>query len=223
MGETITLTAGDGHQLSAYRADAHGMSIGGLVVIQEIFGVNEHIRSVCDRFAEMGFNCIAPALFDRIEADIQIGYSAEDVARGRELKGASADAPALHDIQAAFDALPDDRKGTVGYCWGGYLSWLAASSVGGLAAAVCYYGGGIHTKVSETPRCPTMLHFGEKDAHITPDHVQAVKDTHPDLPVHIYDADHGFNCDMRGSYDKASAALALDRTVAFFKLNFQPE
>jgi carboxymethylenebutenolidase len=220
MGQFITLKASDGHEFSAYKADANGVSQGGLVVVQEIFGVNEHIRSVCDRFAEKGFNCIAPALFDRIERNLELGYSAEDVARGRELKTASPDAPALLDVSAALDALPAGGKGIVGYCWGGYISWISATSLDGLDAAVGYYGGGIHTKAEETPKCPTMLHFGERDAHITPEHVQTVRENHPDLPILMYDADHGFNCDMRGSYDKASATLALDRTVDFFKQNF---
>ncbi|WP_425403349.1 dienelactone hydrolase family protein [Hwanghaeella sp.] len=220
MGETVALTATDGHQFSAYRAEPNGVSLGGIVVVQEIFGVNEHIRSICDRFAEMGFTCIAPALFDRIEPGIELGYSADDVARGRELKGASPDEPALLDIATALAELPDGGKGIVGYCWGGYLSWVAATRLDGLDAAVCYYGGGIQTKAADKPKCPAMLHFGERDAHITPDHVQAVRDHHPDLPILMYDADHGFNCDMRGSYDKPSATLALDRTVAFFKQNF---
>lgn len=220
MGQFITLKASDGHEFSAYKADANGVSQGGLVVVQEIFGVNEHIRSVCDRFAEKGFNCIAPALFDRIERNLELGYSADDVARGRELKTASPDAPALLDVTAALDALPAGGRGIVGYCWGGYISWISATTLDGLDAAVCYYGGGIHTKAEEAPKCPTMLHFGERDAHITPEHVQTVRENHPDLPILMYDADHGFNCDMRGSYDKASATLALDRTVDFFKQNF---
>ncbi|RVU37946.1 dienelactone hydrolase family protein [Hwanghaeella grinnelliae] len=220
MGQFITLKASDGHEFAAYKADANGVSQGGLVVVQEIFGVNEHIRSVCDRFAEKGFNCIAPALFDRIERNVELGYSADDVARGRALKTASLDAPALLDVTAAMETLPPGGKGIVGYCWGGYISWIAATSLDGLDAAVCYYGGGIHTKAKETPKCPTMLHFGERDAHITPEHVQAIRENHPDLPIMMYDADHGFNCDMRGSYDKASATLALDRTVDFFKQNF---
>ena len=220
MGETITLTASDGHTFSAYKADANGPALGSLVVVQEIFGVNDHIRSVCDRYAEMGFNCVAPAIFDRIKRDIVLGYSTDDVAEGREYKTASNDDDVLKDITATISTLPDGGKGIVGYCWGGYISWISATRLNGLNAAVGYYGGGIHDKAAETPMCPTMLHFGEKDAMITPDHVQIVKDRHPNLPVHVYDADHGFNCDMRGSYDKASASLALDRTVAFFKENF---
>jgi len=219
MGETITLTASDGHTFSAYKADANGPASGSLVVLQEIFGVNAHIRSVCDRFAEHGFNCIAPAVFDRVSRDVELGYAAEDVAQGRDYKGASVDEDVLKDIAASLAALPDGGKGVVGYCWGGYLSWISATRLDGVNAAVGYYGGGIHEKAAEQPACPTMLHFGEKDAHITPEHVQAVRDQHPELPVHIYDADHGFNCDMRGSYDRASAALAMDRTVAFFKEN----
>ncbi len=220
MGETITLTASDGHKFEAYRTEPNGVSLGGIVVIQEIFGVNEHIRSVCDRFAEMGFTCVAPALFDRVDRGVELGYSADDVAKGREIRGACADEPALLDVQAAIDELPAGSKGIVGYCWGGYISWIAATNLDGLAAGVCYYGGGIHNKAADKPKCPVMLHFGDRDAHITPDHVQAVRDNHPDLPVMMYDADHGFNCDMRGSYDKAAASLALDRTVAFFKQNF---
>ena len=219
MGETITLTASDGHDFTAYKADAHGPALGNLVVLQEIFGVNAHIRSVCDRFAEHGFNCVAPAVFDRVARGVELGYSAEDVAQGRDYKGAAVDDDVLKDIAAAMAALPEGGKGVVGYCWGGYLSWISATRLDGVDAAVGYYGGGIQDRASEKPGCPTMLHFGEKDAHITPEHVQTVRDHHPDPPIHVYDADHGFNCDMRGSYDRASAALAMDRTVAFFKEN----
>lgn len=217
MGETLTLTAADGHTLGAYRADPEGPSKGSLVVVQEIFGVNSHIRSVCDRFAAAGFTAIAPALFDRIEPGIELGYTPDDVASGRDLKGKSPDDAALADIKAALDALPDGKKGVVGFCWGGYLTWLSATRIDGVDAAVSYYGGGVASKASETPKCPIIMHFGEKDANIPMDQVDTVRNAHPDVPVYVYDADHGFNCDQRGSYDAKSAAEAWERTITFFE------
>src|SRR5919206_606364 len=164
MGETIRLRAADGFELSAYRAAPSGTPRGGLVVIQEIFGVNGHIRRVADGYAADGYLAIAPALFDRIEPGIEIGYGPDDIERGRELKGRSRTDAALRDISAARDAAAAAGKvGVVGYCWGGYLSWLSATRVDGFAAAVSYYGGGIGTGATETPPRPLVLPFRGKD------------------------------------------------------------
>ncbi len=217
MGETISLTAQDGHQLAAYRAVPEGASKGNLVVIQEIFGVNAHIRAVCDQYAADGYTVIAPALFDRHERDVELGYTSDDVAAGRDFKMKSGDDEALMDVAAALAALPEGRKGVVGYCWGGYLTWLSATRLDGVDAASSYYGGGVADKATEQPKCPVIMHFGEKDAHIPMDHVETMKSNHPDMPVYVYDADHGFNCDHRGSFDAPNAELALSRTRAFFE------
>jgi carboxymethylenebutenolidase len=213
----IDLTAADGHTLSAWRVTPAGDVKGGLVVIQEIFGVNDHIRSVVARFAGEGYDAIAPALFDRVEPGIELGYESDDVQRGRELRGKVADGDALADIEAAIDRLKaDGRKvAVVGYCWGGSLAWATATRLAGIDAAICYYGGQVPDMADESPKVPVMLHFGETDASIPLDRVEAFRQKHPDLPLHIYPAGHGFNCEQRGSYDADSAAKALERTLAF--------
>jgi carboxymethylenebutenolidase len=218
MGRMIELTASDGFVLSAYRADPAGMPRGGLVVAQEIFGVNSHIRSVCDGFAADGYVAIAPALFDRYERGVDIGYTPSDIARGRELKAlAKADA-ALQDVAAARDAVAGAGKvGILGYCWGGYIAWIAASRVAGFACAVPYYGGGMTDAIAEQPKCPVMAHFGERDSMIPVAGVKALAAAHPSAQIHLYAADHGFNCDQRGSFDTGSAKLARERTLAFLR------
>ena len=218
MGQTISLRAGDGHRLGAYLATPSGTPRGALVVVQEIFGVNSHIRSLADGFAADGYLSIAPALFDRVEAGIELGYGAEDMQRGRALKAASADAPALQDIAAAIAHVQAaGRVAIIGYCWGGLLSWLAASAQSKLAASVCYYGGGMPDRKDSVPRCPVLAHFGENDAHITLDGVASLQAAHPDITVHLYPAGHGFNCDQRGSFDASSAQLARERSLAFLR------
>jgi carboxymethylenebutenolidase len=218
MGKTIALTAADGFQLSAYRAEPAADRRGGVVVAQEIFGVNSHIKSVCDGLAKDGYVAIAPALFDRYERDIDIGYTAEDIARGRELKAKTTIDAALQDIAAARDALSDAGKvGVVGYCWGGFVSWMSACRLSGFACAVAYYGGGMLEAIAETPKCPVMAHFGERDSMIPVDGVKRFAAAHPDVELFIYAADHGFNCDQRGSYDAAAAALARERTLQHFR------
>lgn len=216
MGEHLELTAADGHRLSAYRAGSAGP---GLVVIQEIFGVNSHIRNTVDRFAAQGFRAIAPALFDRIGPGLELGYDADDVAEGRALRGKVTNEAALLDIAAAVALLAaEGRKvGLVGYCWGGSLAWAAAVGLDGVSASVAYYGGEIPGNAAQSPRCPIMLHFGEEDHGIPMDGVRKVIEAHPDLPVHIYPAGHGFSCDERGSYHEESHKLALSRTVPFLK------
>jgi carboxymethylenebutenolidase len=214
----IELAAADGFRLSAYRAEPAGPPRGGLVVAQEIFGVNSHIRSVCDGYAADGYCAIAPALFDRVERGVDIGYTPEDIARGRELKAKAAGDGPLKDVAAARDALAGaGRVGIVGYCWGGYVAWMAASRLPGFACAVPYYGGGILDAAGEQPACPLMGHFGERDHNIPVAGVRELAAAHPQAQIFIYAADHGFNCDQRGAYDAAAAALARERTVAFLR------
>ena len=220
MGTWIELTAADGFRLAAYRADPAGTLRGALVVAQEIFGVNSHIRSVCDGYAAEGYVAIAPALFDRYERGVDIGYAPPDIARGRSLKElANADA-ALLDIAAARAAAAGAGKvGVIGFCWGGYLAWLAAARLPGFACAVPYYGGGMTQAIAETPACPVMAHFGERDSMIPVADVKALAAAHPTAQVFLYPADHGFNCDQRGAFDVASAKRARERTLAFLRQN----
>ena len=218
MGAAIALTSPDGFRLSAYCAEPAGTPRGGLVVVQEIFGVNAHIRSVCDGYAADGYLAIAPALFDRYQRGVDWGYTPEDIARGRELRAQADAAAALLDVVAARDAAARaGRVGIVGYCWGGFIAWLAAARVDGLACAIAYYGGGMPDAIAEKPRCPVLAHFGEQDAMIPVAGVQALAAAHPSLQVHLYAAGHGFNCDQRGSYDAAAAAAARERSLAFLR------
>ncbi len=218
MGKLFELTAADGFVLSAYRADPAGSPRGGLVVAQEIFGINSHIRSVCDRFAADGYLAIAPALFDRYQRGFDVGYTPEDIAKGRELKAKAHIDAALSDVAAARDAAAAAGKvGIVGYCWGGYVAWMAASRLPGFACAVPYYGGGMLEAVAEHPKCPVVAHFGERDTGIPVDGVRKFAAAHPEIQVYIYAADHGFNCDQRGSYDAAAAKLARERTLSFLQ------
>jgi carboxymethylenebutenolidase len=220
MGEIITLKASDGHELAAYRTDPAGAAHGGLVIIQEIFGVNSHIRAVADGFAADGYAAIAPALFDRIERGVELDYEEDGRTRGRGIRADIAWDDALKDVAAAVAALSGMQVGVVGYCWGGSLAWLAATRVYGVAASVGYYGGQIKDFKDETPRCPVMLHFGTEDASIPMDAVAAVQAAQPDIPIHIYEgAGHGFNCDQRGSHHAQAAATARERTLAFVKDN----
>jgi len=220
MGKTLELKASDGFTLSAYRADPQGKPRGGLVVAQEIFGVNSHIRSICDGFAADGYAAIAPALYDRYERGFEVGYTPDDIAKGRELKtraNTGLDA-ALRDVAAARDAVAAGGKvATVGYCWGGYVTWMAAARLDGFACAIPYYGGGMLEAAGEKPRCAVIAHFGERDANIPIAGVRDFAAKHPEVRVHTYDADHGFNCDQRGSYDAAAAKLARTRTLDFLR------
>ncbi|NQV85247.1 MAG: dienelactone hydrolase family protein [Rhodospirillales bacterium] len=218
MGETIQLTAADGHKLDAYRAAPEGEAKGAIVVIQEIFGVNGHIRDVADGFAADGYLAIAPALFDRFETGVDLGYEADDIAIGREFKAkgnANLDT-VMADVTAAYEAVKSAGKvGITGYCWGAVVVWAAACRLN-FDAAACYYGAGIIDLVKETPKCQTILHFGRDDASIPMDEVDAISKAHPDLDVHLYDAGHGFNCDRRGSYHEESMKAARLRTMALF-------
>jgi carboxymethylenebutenolidase len=216
MGKLITLTAADGHSLPAWQSGHEGP---GLVVIQEIFGLNNHIRRTADRLAAEGFSVVAPALFHRVAPGVELGYGEADVARGREIRAKVPLEDALRDIAAAVDALKSEgrRVGVVGYCWGGSLAWAAATRLGGIDAAVSYYGGEVAKMADERPRCPVMLHFGEQDHAIPMTDVETVRRKHPELPVHTYPAGHGFSCDERGSFDPESHALALSRTLPFLR------
>ena len=218
MGHTLTLTADDGHSLGAYRADASGAARGGIVVLQEIFGVNSHIRSVCDGFAADGFTCIAPALYDRSShRNCELGYEAGDMATGRKLREEFSWDDTVRDVAAAVAVLAGEELevGTVGYCWGGSISFLAGVRLD-VSAVVVYYGGQITPYKDEKARCPMLMHFGEHDAGIPLSDVEQIRAAQPDAAVHIYDAGHGFNCDRRGSYDEAAAKLARQRTIDFF-------
>jgi carboxymethylenebutenolidase len=217
MGETLKLRAADGFEPSAYVARPQGKPKGGLVVVQEIFGVNGHIRRVADGFAADGFLAIAPALFDRIRPDLTLGYSQEEIQEGIKLKGQSSTENALADIAAAWAFVAEAGKaGVIGYCWGGFLAWVSATRLSGFAAAVSYYGGGIGAVAQERARCPVLMHFGEKDHAIPLADVEKVREAHPaGVEIHVYPSGHGFNCDERASYDAESARVARERTVAF--------
>jgi carboxymethylenebutenolidase len=218
VGHDIKLTASDNFQLGAYRADPKGAPKGAIVVIQEIFGVNHHIRSVCDRLAAEGYVAIAPSIFDRIEPNFTSGYSPDEIAVARKFVS-NPDWPAmLRDTQAAIDAVKDvGPVGIIGFCLGGSVVYAAATKLSGLKAAVGYYGGAIMRFADDKPTVPTQLHFGEKDAGIPLSDVEAIKAKRPEVEVFIYPgAQHGFHCDERASYDKTSADLAWPRSMAFF-------
>lgn len=219
MGETITLQANDGFELGAYRATPEGTVRGGIVLIQEIFGVNHHIRSVVDRYAGFGYQTVAPALFDRVERGVELDYDGDGISKGREIVGELPLEATLSDIAAAAASVADaGRTGVVGYCWGGKLTYIAAARLGDLfAAGSGYYGGGIVEFAGEAPRIPLQLHFGAEDHAIPLDAVNKIREAQPEVEVFVYDgAGHGFNCDARGSYDPAAAALAQERTNAHF-------
>ena len=209
------LTAADGHTFDAYET---GEGTKGLIVVQEIFGVNQHIRSVTDRAAEAGYRAIAPAFFDRIKPDIELGYEDADLGTGVGYAGKLNWDNTMADVASAAEHLRAQgctSVGITGFCWGGSTTWLAAAK-SPVQAAVGYYGGGIYGMNDQTPAVPTMLHFGELDSYIPMTQVGEIAAAHPDVTVHTYNADHGFHCDERGSYDEASAVLAWARTLDFF-------
>jgi carboxymethylenebutenolidase len=222
MGKMIDLTASDGHKLTAYRAEPTGTSAGkprgGIVVIQEIFGVNSHIRATTDGFAADGYLAIAPSMFDRVQKNVDLGYSPDDIAKGREIRGKVTNDMAVKDAEAAIKAVASAGKvGIVGYCWGGLVTWLSAGKTAGIVCAVPYYGGGILDNAEVAPKVPLMGHFGDKDAHIPVEGVKKLAAKYPRHQIFIYAADHGFNCDHRGSYDAPAAKQARERTLAFFR------
>lgn len=225
MGQYIDLKAADGFQFPAYVAQPAERPRGGVVVLQEIFGVNAHIRAVADGYAAAGYLAVAPSTFHRVKAGVELGYAPDDMSAGAALKaaveaqGMNPAAPGvLRDIQAAIDhAAQAGKVGVVGYCWGGLLAWRTACLLNGVSAAVPYYGGGItnQAEIARTPRCPVLAHFAEKDHWIALDGVAAFRQAHPEVEAHIYPASHGFNCDHRGAWDASAAALARERTLAF--------
>ena len=218
MGKMIQLTASDGHKLDAYRADPAGKPRGAAVVIQEIFGVNSHVKSVADGYAKDGYVAIAPAMFDRVQKNFDVGYTPPDIEKGRDMRAKVTLDMAMKDAQAAIDAVKNVGKvGIVGYCWGGFVAWMASARVTGLAAAVPYYGGGILDNADLQPKVPLMGHFGDKDAHIPVEGVKKLAEKHPKEQIFIYAADHGFNCDQRGSFNAPSAKQARERTLEFFR------
>jgi len=218
MGQMLELTAADGVKLSAYRADPSGRPRGGLVVAQEIFGINSHIRNVCDGFAADGYLTIAPALFDRYQRGFEVGYTPDDIAKGRELKMKAGIDAALKDVAAARDLIASAGKvAIVGYCWGGYVAWMTACRLTGFACAIPYYGGGMLEAIGEHPKCAVIAHFGERDSGIPIEGVRKFAAAHPEIQVYTYAADHGFNCDQRGSYDATAAKLARERTLSFLQ------
>jgi carboxymethylenebutenolidase len=215
MGETIRIAMDDGFEMPVYHAEPEGKRRGGLVLVQEIFGVTEHIRELCEGFAEDGYEVIAPSFYDRAAPGFQADYSAGSVAQGRKLSAAAPWAQVQGDLQAAIDAL-DGPLFVTGFCWGGAAAWLAACRCEGLAAASCFYGRRIGELVDETPTVPTILHFGKTDPTIPLEKVEAIRDRHPELPIYLYDAGHGFVSDRRADYDADSARLARLRTLALF-------
>lgn len=215
MGNFISLKAADGHAFSAWR-EGRDDATRGLVVVQEIFGVNRYIRNACARFADQGYAVIAPALFDRVRPGIELGYTPEDVAEGRNLRGQVPDAGTMADIDAAAAALHGMTLGVVGYCWGGTVAWWGATRTGHFKAASCWYGGSIAATRAETPRCPVQMHFGDQDASIPPADVAAIRAAQPQAEVLVYPgAGHGFGCDERASFSAPDAKLAQERTLAF--------
>jgi carboxymethylenebutenolidase len=219
MSDSVTLHAADGHALSAYVARPGGEPVAGLVVIQEIFGVNGHIRSVADGYAKDGFLAVAPALFDRIQPGVELGYEGADLQTAMSFIPRLDPEKALADIAAALEyagKATGKKIGVVGYCFGGTLAWLAAARLHP-AAAVGYYGGRIGSYAAETPHAPVMLHFGKQDTHIPAEEVAKIKAAHPAVEIHWYDAGHGFNCDARASYDAVAARLARQRSLDFLK------
>lgn len=218
MTDFISLKTADNATIAAYVAKPAGTPKGAVVVCQEIFGVNNHIRNVTQRFAAEGYLAIAPALFDRVEKNVELGYDQAGMQAGIALmKQASIDTALVDIAAAAAHVKPAGKAAIVGFCWGGTLAWAAACRTDLFSAAVAYYGGGIGNLLDEQPRCPVIAHFGNQDQSIPMETVEKFKAAHPTVPVHVYDAGHGFNCDERGSYNAAAADLARGRTLAFLK------
>ena len=214
---TLHLLAADGNHLSAYLVKPEGTPRGAVVVVQEIFGVNSHIRRVAEQYAAEGYLAIAPALFDRLQKGVDLGYDATGLQAGIELMMKATNEGAIADLNAAIDAVSHaGRVGMVGYCWGGRCTYLAGCKTN-IAAGVAYYGGGISQLLDDTPRCPMMFHFGERDSHIPLADVEQIREAFPQGIYHLYSAGHGFNCSERADFDSASAHLAFERTIEFFR------
>lgn len=223
MGQFTTLKAADGFTFPAYVAQPEGQARAAIVVLQEIFGVNSHIREVTDRFAAEGYLAVAPATFERVKPGVDLGYDEAGRNAGIALKAEVAALPGagvLLDVQAAIDhaaKISGGKVGIIGFCWGGLLTWRAACLLDGLSAAVPYYGGGMtaEDEIARQPQVPVMAHFSDHDHSIPMEGVTAFVKAHPNVESHIYPADHGFNCDQRGTYNEAAAKLARERTLAF--------
>jgi carboxymethylenebutenolidase len=224
MGQFIDLCAADGLVVPAYVAQPAGQPKGAIVVLQEIFGVNAHIRAVADDYAAAGYLAVAPSTFHRVKPGVELGYAEADMNEGYGYKTAVEALPApgvMQDIQAAIDhaaKASGGKVGIVGYCWGGLLTWRAACALNGLSAAVPYYGGGMTAaaEAARKPQVPVLVHFGDQDQWIPLDSVEAFRQAQPGVQVQVYAANHGFNCDHRGAYNEAAATLARERTRAFF-------
>jgi carboxymethylenebutenolidase len=216
MSQFETLMARDGHTFSTYIAKPAGKARGGIVVVQEIFGLSPHIRAVADSYAQQGYLAVAPALFDRVARSIVLGYSPAEVEQGMGYRKQIPTAKAVLDIAAgAAICRHAGNVAVMGFCWGGRLAWAAACEVP-LGAAVCYYGGGIVDELPKTPKCPTMLHFGEHDRSIPLSDVERIRAAYPQGIYHLYAAGHAFSNDQRPqNYDAAATALAGERTAAF--------
>ena len=218
MGQNISLTSSDGFEFDAYCCEAEGDARGGVIVVQEIFGVNEHIRDVAERFAALGYTTIAPSLYDRWNKGFTGGYNADHIAVGRELKTqANAELDkVMMDVKATRDYLaPYGKTGIVGFCWGGFVAWMAACRIE-MHASAAYYGGGIMDCNDEEPKCPTIAHFGRQDQSIPMKDVEAIKAGHPKADIFIYEADHGFHCDQRDQFNPRAANIAGMRTIRLF-------
>ena len=214
MGEWTTLKAADGHEFAAWKS-ARPDPLAGLVVVQEIFGVNEHIRHVVDRYATLGFAATAPALFDRAAKGVELGYDDADIAKGRELRGQFSWDLSLLDLRTAAESASfAGRVGVIGYCWGGSMAWRLAAS-GTIAAAVCYYGAQIVDYLAEKPKCPTLLIFGDEDTSIPPEAITTIRAAHPAVETEIYPGPHGFACEARAAYRPEPSRAAFARSFAF--------
>lgn len=215
MAKQRQLRAEDGFAFGVYESLPNGKPRGSCIVIQEIFGVNSHIRAVTDRFAQEGYASLAPQIFDRAERDVELGYSDEDLEAGFRLAFQETDrAETLQVLQAVIEeAGKYGKTAAVGFCYGGFLAWLCACQLAGLHAAVSYYGAGVARELEHPPKCPVMMHFGDLDSMIPSTDVDRIAAAYPDIAVYRYSADHGFNCDQRASYDEAAASLAWLRTL----------
>jgi carboxymethylenebutenolidase len=215
----MKITAKDGHEFSTYRAEPRSAPRGGLLVIQEFFGVNGHIRRICDQYAEDGYLALAPAIFDRVERDVELAYDEAGMNKGRELRAKLDLSKCMLDIQATIDAATTAGKvAALGYCWGGSLAYIAAARLTGLTCAIGYYGAQIAAHVDETPRVPVMLHYAEKDEYLPQSDIEKVRSAHPAIIIYQYPGtEHGFNCDDRCFYEPKSAAVARERTLAFLQ------
>lgn len=223
MGQHLSLTAADAHTLGGYRADPAGTPKGGLVVVQEIFGVNHHIRAVCDRLAAEGYVAVAPAVFDRFQRDFESGYTPDEIAHARGLLGSLNWDHMMADITAAKDEMKGvGPVGVIGFCMGGTAAFLSACRIPGLAASVCYYGGAIAKFADEKAKCPMQMHFGEKDESIPMPAVEDIKKKQPQAEIYVYpDAPHAFSNDDRASFRKEATDLSWSRTKEFLSKNMK--